>query len=701
MRQPIYQILIKLLLLVLIILSAAANLAAIGKQDERMRDAQAIVNQHNRRNFGEAARLLNHYIRKWIPDQTSISFLKGVYRLGVYYELAGHDQNAQICYEAALTHPRLNASQALFNNLRIPVVVRQRLEKVRARLGGGTSRTIQNGVPDVPNAGNGNVIELVRIGSGKGAIRTEARIAGEKTKPYTNEEKMALLARQLPPVKIQEAAKQAENVLQNIAVNLSCNGRISPKPTINTKIDENLIVFGLNGQEQDVLRLINHLKFTRQNLKQKYFTAATPSSQILYVYANFTPVDSLCDEDEHVGQRLSEVLHFRQMNGFEGYYQVLDNSLVLRKGLRMRNGDLFFGTATHEFVHAMMRDEYSDLPLWLDEGVAALHEEQDQQGPIDNYRLYYLLEAIKARQMPSLKELVNPQSPGWFNNKQLIMAAAARYFCFYLALAKTDQNILAKVYQKMRDSSVKGVMQIPKIPATSSSDSEALEETFLSYAELPDDNAYQSVADYITVLEQTTGMKEKELEKDFLNFIQTRPVQSVDLKWSSLKNNISLYVKTLNAPQTANIPVLERGSSPQLVNQDALSAGLNRERTLPTDNPTAQIAPGRAAPPSSLARSQSIRAENSSKFLGTKNGNEWWAWKVFITADEKVLNQIQCVEYTLHPTFTNPVRTVCKKGKDKAFALSSEGWGTFSIKIRVRFKNGDYQDLNHELEFEN
>jgi hypothetical protein len=703
MKRHIHQILVRLFLVSLILSALAANLAATAYQDERTRDAQAIVNEHNRRNFGEAARLLNHYIRKWIPDRGSISFLKGVYRLGVYYELTGHNENAQICYEAALTHPRLDAPQAVFNNLRIRAVVRQRLEKVRARLGGGISRTIQNGVPDVPNAGNGNVIELVRIGSGKNPIRTEARIAGEKLKPYTNEEKMALLARQLPPVKIHEAAKQAENILQSIAVNLTCNGRPVPKPAINTKIDENLIVFGINGQEEDVLRLIDHLKFTRQNLKQKYFTeAAARSPQILYVYANFTPVDSFCDEDEHVGQRLSEVLHFRPMSGFEGYYQALDNSLVLRKGLRARSGDLFFGTATHEFVHALMRDEYPDLPLWLDEGVAALHEEQDRQGPVDNYRLYYLLEAIKVRQMPSLKELLNGQSPGWFNNKQLIMAAAARYFCFYLAQAKTDQNILAKVYREMRDSSAKGAAApLPEIFAPPSSGSPALEETFLSYAELPDDNARQSVHDALDVLKKATGMSEKELEKDFLDFIQTRPVARVDLKWGSLKNDISLYVKTWDVTQTANTPVIERESSLPPVNQDLLSARSDRERTLPPDNPTAQIAPRVATADSSAAvRSQSIRIENSSTLLGTKNGDDWWAWTVFVTAPDETLNQIKCVRYTLHPTFPEPVTKVCKKGSDRqAFALSSEGWGTFRINIRVYFRNGKYQDFTHDLKF--
>ena len=36
---------------------------------------------------------------------------------------------------------------------------------------------------------------------------------------------------------------------------------------------------------------------------------------------------------------------------------------------------------------------------------------------------------------------------------------------------------------------------------------------------------------------------------------------------------------------------------------------------------------------------------------------------VFIQAPPAVLSQIKCVEYTLHPTFPNPVRQVCDRGQ--------------------------------------
>jgi len=77
-----------------------------------------------------------------------------------------------------------------------------------------------------------------------------------------------------------------------------------------------------------------------------------------------------------------------------------------------------------------------------------------------------------------------------------------------------------------------------------------------------------------------------------------------------------------------------------------------------------------------------------------------WDWTVFIQGPDDALDQIQCVKYTLHPTFPNPEREVCKRGTgEHAFALSSRGWGTFSINIRIFLKNGQVQELRHKLKF--
>ena len=85
--------------------------------------------------------------------------------------------------------------------------------------------------------------------------------------------------------------------------------------------------------------------------------------------------------------------------------------------------------------------------------------------------------------------------------------------------------------------------------------------------------------------------------------------------------------------------------------------------------------------------------------IASPAGNNRWDWTVFIRADEQTLGQINCVEYTLHPTFPNPVRTVCSRGQGYPFALSSNGWGTFTIRIRVFMASGKIIPLEHYLRF--
>ena len=97
----------------------------------------------------------------------------------------------------------------------------------------------------------------------------------------------------------------------------------------------------------------------------------------------------------------------------------------------------------------------------------------------------------------------------------------------------------------------------------------------------------------------------------------------------------------------------------------------------------------------SPARAQDgVAVSNTSHFVGDGR----WDWTVFVTAPPAVLSRIQCVEYTLHPTFPNPVRRVCVRGKSsQAFALSSNGWGEFTIAVRIFFRDGKKQRLDYPL----
>ncbi len=94
---------------------------------------------------------------------------------------------------------------------------------------------------------------------------------------------------------------------------------------------------------------------------------------------------------------------------------------------------------------------------------------------------------------------------------------------------------------------------------------------------------------------------------------------------------------------------------------------------------------------------RNVTTGNTSEYVGSSQ----WNWTVYIASDDVTLNDVECVEYTLHPTFPDPVRRVCAKGstRGEGFPLSSSGWGTFTIGVKVMFKDGDVRLLKHQLDF--
>jgi len=92
-----------------------------------------------------------------------------------------------------------------------------------------------------------------------------------------------------------------------------------------------------------------------------------------------------------------------------------------------------------------------------------------------------------------------------------------------------------------------------------------------------------------------------------------------------------------------------------------------------------------------------IRTANTSRYLGSGR----WEWAVFIVASDEVLGRIQYVEYTLHPTFPEPIQRVTERGLEsgKGFTLKATGWGTFEIALKVVFTGGKARYLKHQLTF--
>ncbi len=92
-----------------------------------------------------------------------------------------------------------------------------------------------------------------------------------------------------------------------------------------------------------------------------------------------------------------------------------------------------------------------------------------------------------------------------------------------------------------------------------------------------------------------------------------------------------------------------------------------------------------------------ISTENTAK----KTGENLWEWEVFLVGDKKTLDEVRYVEYTLHPTFRDPVKKIEYRGvrPDKGFYLKAKGWGTFTIGVKVVFRNGEIKNLKHPLVF--
>jgi transcription initiation factor IIF auxiliary subunit len=96
-----------------------------------------------------------------------------------------------------------------------------------------------------------------------------------------------------------------------------------------------------------------------------------------------------------------------------------------------------------------------------------------------------------------------------------------------------------------------------------------------------------------------------------------------------------------------------------------------------------------------LAASQAVQGQSN---IQTRNsahysGKGRYDWTVCVLADPSVLGSIGYVEYTLHPTFPNPVRY----GTGPNFSLSSSGWGEFNIQVKIGFKDGNVMRIQHWL----
>ena len=92
------------------------------------------------------------------------------------------------------------------------------------------------------------------------------------------------------------------------------------------------------------------------------------------------------------------------------------------------------------------------------------------------------------------------------------------------------------------------------------------------------------------------------------------------------------------------------------------------------------------------AAAQDIRVDNSAKYsMGRYN------WTIYVTGPDTTLNKVDYVQYTLHPSFPQPVQIIKTRGGRCAFPFSSNSWSEFEVKVKVVFKDGRTLDLKYKL----
>jgi transcription initiation factor IIF auxiliary subunit len=88
----------------------------------------------------------------------------------------------------------------------------------------------------------------------------------------------------------------------------------------------------------------------------------------------------------------------------------------------------------------------------------------------------------------------------------------------------------------------------------------------------------------------------------------------------------------------------------------------------------------------------SIRLENDWEYLS----EDLWRWGAYLSSTNKTeIDNVSSVEYLLHPTFKNPIRTI--KERNNNFRLTTQGWGTFILRANVRYGDGRVTHLQHQV----
>jgi len=131
-----------------------------------------------------------------------------------------------------------------------------------------------------------------------------------------------------------------------------------------------------------------------------------------------------------------------------GYYSSTNRALVMN----IATGG---GTLVHEIVHPFVESNFPKCPAWFNEGLGSLYEQsREHDGKIwglTNWRLAGLQKAIKAKDLPTFKQLTSQTDWTFYRSNRGNNYAQARYLCYYLQ----HHGKLRDFYKRYRDNHAK------------------------------------------------------------------------------------------------------------------------------------------------------------------------------------------------------------------------------------------------------
>jgi len=174
-------------------------------------------------------------------------------------------------------------------------------------------------------------------------------------------------------------------------------------------------------------QLVSLAAAVQADVSRRFLTNADTSS--------FSPVEvCLFERTADYDAFVSELLHGAPAPSELGFFDPTLRVVVANVGLSI-------GNLRHELAHALLHDDFPDIPAWLTEGVGAAYGtavlEKSGFRFVPNYRLRHLRAARKAGTLPTIDELARSTADEVYGDRVLEYYALARYTVMYLDVRGT------------------------------------------------------------------------------------------------------------------------------------------------------------------------------------------------------------------------------------------------------------------------